>query len=329
MSNRILRSTCVLVAAASLSLVTLDGQPAQPVVLVAASGGQEILFHDASSLARLTSVKVGRGPHEIAISADGRRAFVADAGSPKEPGATISVIDVNARKVTKTLSLPAGCSPHDLRVSRDGTRLWSTCARARRVAEIDVERGTATKTWETGKEGGWMLIVTPDERKIYVANLEGRSLSTIDRQTDRVTTLELDGGAMGMDVSPDGRQLWVGAVDAERVWIVDVATDRVTATIEKAFKATGRIRFLPGGARVLVQHESGKLSLVNAATRTVESTLALVDGAKCLAVSRDGRRVFVGHPDANRVTVVDLQTMKPVGGFDAGPAPDGIVLAAP
>jgi DNA-binding beta-propeller fold protein YncE len=327
MSELSLRSTCALVASC-LWLITLSGQSSPPLVLVAASGGREILFHDAASFARMGSVAVGRGPHEIALSADGRRAFVADAGSLKEPGASITVIDVNSRAVTHTLALPEGCRPHDLRVSRDGSRLWSTCAPAPRIVEIEVPSGKVLRSWETGKDGGWMLLVTPDENKVYVANLEGRSLTAIDRRTNRVTTLDLDGGAMGMDVSPDGRELWVGGVDTEHVWIVDVATDRVTATIDKVFKGPGRIRFLPGGSRVLVQHDAGKLSVVDVRARRIESTLDLVDGAKCLAVAGDGRRVFVGHPATNRISVVDLQAMKPVARFDAGPTPDGIVFVS-
>ena len=312
-----------------LPSVTGWAQSSRPVVLVAASGGRDVHVHDATSLSRLASVRVGGGPHEIAVSADGRRAFVADAGSPREPGATITVIDVATRKAERTIPLPAGCKPHDLRVSRDGTRIWSTCAPAPRVVEIDAASGRVTGTWDTGRDGGWMLIVTPDERKIYVANLEGRSLSVVERSTGVVRTIALDGGAMGMDLSPDGRELWVGGFDADRIWVIDAGTDRIAATIDNAFKAPGRIRFVPGTRRVLVQHSGNKLSVLDAGTRREEAALDLGDGAKCLAVTPDGRRAYVGHPAANAVSVVDLQALKVVERFDAGPAPDGVAWSAP
>ena len=319
--------TALLVAPSGPS-VTSSVQSSGAVVVVAASGGREIQLFDDTTFERLGTLTVGRGPHEIAVSADGHRAFVADAGTPQDPGGTISVVDIRTKKAARAIALPAGCQAHDLRVSRDGSRLWSTCAPAPRVVEIDSASGTVIRTWETGKDGGWMLIVTPDEQKIYVANLEGRSLSVIDRRTNGVKTIALDGGAMGMDFSPDGRELWVGGFDAGRVWIVDPLTDRVVASIEKIFERPGRIRFLPDGRRVLVQHARNKLSVVNAASRDPAATMQLSDDAKCLAVTADGRRVFIGHPGANAVSVVDLDSMKIVGRFAAGPAPDGIVLAA-
>jgi DNA-binding beta-propeller fold protein YncE len=325
--SRMTRLACAAVLLASVA--SFAGSPAQSaeVVLVAASGGRDVLLFDGASLQRLATLPVGRGPHEIVVSADGRQAFVADAGSPTEAGTTISVLDLAAGAVAKTLSLPQGCHPHDLRVSRDGSRLWSTCAPAPQVVELDVRSGVVTRTWETGKEGGWMLLATPDEQKLYVANLEGRSLSAIDRRTNAVRTIALDGGAMGMDVSPDGRELWVGGVDAARVWVVDTASDRVVSSSGMTFERPGRIRFLPGGRQVLVQHARNRLSVVDASSRRTERSMELAEPGKCLAVSRDGRRAFVGHPGADLVTVVDLESMKTVGRFSAGPTPDGVALA--
>jgi DNA-binding beta-propeller fold protein YncE len=324
-----IRHACLVIAL----LVTPNGlfvtssAQSSGIVIVAASGAREVQLFDGTTFERLGTLAVGRGPHEIAVSADGHRAFVADAGTLQDPGATISVVDIRAKTVSRTIPLPAGCRPHDLRVSRDGSRLWSTCAPAPRIVEIDSASGTVVRTWETGRDGGWMLIVTPDEQKIYVANLEGRSLSVIDRRTNGVKTIELDGGAMGMDFSPDGRELWVGGYDAARVWVIDAAADRVVASIEKTFLSPGRIRFLPGGRRVLVQHGGNKLSVVDATSRQSTATVELSDNAKCLAVAHDGRRVLIGHPGANAISIVDLESMKTVGRFAAGPAPDGVVLA--
>lgn len=298
------------------------------VVLVAASGGRDVHLHDAATLARVATIAVGPGPHEIAVSADGRRAFVADAGAPDRPGATISVIDLATRALAKTIELPPGCKPHDLRVSRDGSRLWSTCAPAQRIVEIDVASGAATRAWETGRDGGWMLVAAPDERTIYVANLEGRSVSVVSRDTGDVRTIELDGAAMGMDVSPDGRELWVGGIDVSRIWIIDTASGRVTARIDGTYARPGRIRFLPGGGRVVVQHGGHRLSVVDRSTRAAIATAELPAEAKCVAITPDGRRAFVGHPGANAVTVLDLGTMRVAGRFESGPTPDGIALAA-
>ena len=61
---------------------------------------------DAATMKVLGKVPVGDSPHEVVISADGKRAFVANYGA-QTPGNTISVIDLTTRKATKRVDLAA------------------------------------------------------------------------------------------------------------------------------------------------------------------------------------------------------------------------------
>src|SRR4051794_8455893 len=55
-------------------------------------------FVDAGSLETLGTVATGEGPHEVAVSGDGKVAVVANYGTGPNPGATLSVVDVGARE---------------------------------------------------------------------------------------------------------------------------------------------------------------------------------------------------------------------------------------
>jgi DNA-binding beta-propeller fold protein YncE len=191
--------------------------------------------------------------------------------------------------------------------------------------EIDTRSGKTLKTWETKQEGGWMLAPTPDDRKIYVANLEGGSISIIDRMAGAVRTLPFRNGAIGIDCSPDGREVWVSSMNENVIAVVDNATGQISATFDSQGKAPVRVKFTPDGKRALIVHgESKELSVFDAAKRRLLIAIKLAESPKVITLSHDGRRAFLTNPSAHKITVVDLTANKVLDTFPVGKTPDGI-----
>src|SRR5947199_6495091 len=61
-------------------------------------------------------VPTGEGPHEVAVSADGKLAFVANYGTGPAPGSTISVIDLVGQKEVRKFDVSPLRRPHGLAV---------------------------------------------------------------------------------------------------------------------------------------------------------------------------------------------------------------------
>ncbi len=273
----------------------------------------------------LAKLPTGKGPHEIAVSPDGEFAYVANSGPQGEPGNTITVIDLKTRAVKATFDLAPYTQPHDLRVSRDGSLLWVACAPSQKILEVDARNGKILKAWETKQEGGWMLAPTPDDRKIYVANLEGGSISVIDRIAGAVRTIPFRQGAIGIDCSPDGREVWVSSMNENVIAVVDNATGQIAATFDSQGKAPVRVKFTPDGKKALVVHgESNELSVFDAVKRRLLTTIKLAESPKVITLSRDGRRAFLTNPSAHKMTVVDLTANQVLNTFLVGKTPDGI-----
>lgn len=311
-------------------LVGLAGaRPAAADLLVVASNGENaVTLVDPADLSPVARFPTGVGPHEIAISPDQRYAYVADAGAgPSGPrGRTITVVDLARREVKATYDL--GASPHDLVTSRDGSLLWVTVASERAVYEIDTDLGTVAKKWQTGVDGGWMLVATPGGEKLYVAHLEGGGISAIDRASGKVAFIRTRPGEMGMAVSPDGAELWAANVETGRVVVIDTRSDRVVARFASGGKAPMRVKFTPDGGRVLIPHgESRTLVLFDRARRAPVRTIRLPAAPKILTVSGDGRRAYMTSPGRALAMVVDLEAARVTGTFLTGKTPDGIAWA--
>ena len=292
------------------------------ILVIAYIGGSQAALYDGDTYQLITILPTGAGPHEIRVSPDGRYAYVANSGGGSQgvKGNTITVIDLRNRKVKATLGLGSYTSPHDIRVSRDGRRIWVVCAPAQTILELDSESGNILKTYKTERDGAWFLETTPDERKFYTPNLEGKSVSVIDRATGAVNIIPFDAAVYGIDRTPDGRQIWV---TGPGIAVIDTATDKVIARIKTPEPEAGRIRLTPDGKKAVVGF-TDRVLVYDVATRAVVKEIRVAAGTKVLTVSSDGRRAFLTNPGDKSVVVLDLVAGQQVATFKTEHTPDGI-----
>jgi DNA-binding beta-propeller fold protein YncE len=282
------------------------------VLVIAYMGESQVVLVDSSTYKTLATLETGKNPHEVRVSHDKRRAYVA-------AGKSITAVDLKNRKVIATFDL-GSFSAHDIRVSRDGRRIWAACAGAETILELDADTGKILKAYKTDQQGSWFVEITPDERKIYTPNLEGKSVSVIDRATGKVKVIRFENPVYGIDITPDGKQVWVSGGD---LGVIDTATDEVTARIKTSEAETGRIRLTSDGKRLVVAL-SKKVAVFDVKTRRLISETELGSGPKVLTLSGDNRRAFLTNPDDNSVSVVDIVAGKKLTTFQTGKKPDGI-----
>ena len=84
----------VLLALAVLGSTALSAQG--PKLVVLNKEDATLVTVDPVTFKVLGRVPTGEGPHEVAVSADGKTAFVGNYGGATGPGNTISVVDLGA-----------------------------------------------------------------------------------------------------------------------------------------------------------------------------------------------------------------------------------------
>lgn len=237
----------------ALLALVLPASLAAQTLAVAFPDEHRVLLFDARTYDSVASVPVGRGPHEIVVGPDGQSLYVGNTGRSGEvERRTITRIDLADPGRTSTIDAGECAGLHDLRVSRSGRLLWIACARVPAVAEIDLATGALRRQWPITLDGGWMLAAAPDERRIFVAHLEGQAVSVIDRERDSVITLPGPGPEYGIEVTPSGREVWVTAPDSSRIRVLDAEGDSVLAAFASPGKGPGRVGFTAGRQRLAV-----------------------------------------------------------------------------
>jgi YVTN family beta-propeller protein len=273
----------------------------------------------------IAKVPTGEGPHEVATSADGKLAFVANYGH-QQPGNTISVIDIAARKELKRIDLGALLRPHGL-MEKDG-KIFFTSELSRTVGCYDIAKEKVVWINGTGQSIGHMLAVTPDAKKVYVSNIFSNTVTCINFATaptpENIKHIPVGPKPEAIDISPDGKELWVGHNDDGAISVIDIATNSVKQTIPVG-QVPIRIKFLPAGDRVLVSdHKAGELVLMDAVKKQVIKRIKADGTPVGIQITPDGKWAYVARMQANVVSVFDMEKLVFVADITTGQGPDGM-----
>jgi YVTN family beta-propeller protein len=299
-------------------LVVLNKEEATLVTVDAATGNV------------LGRVATGDGPHEVAVSDDGRTAFVANYGTGSAPGSTISVIDLSAHKELRRVDVSPLRRPHGVHVA-DG-KVYFTAEVNRLVARYDPQSNRVDWLLGTGQAGTHMVLVSGDGARMYTANIGSNTISIIERGANPLawneTLVSVGRGPEGFDVSPDGRELWAAHSQDGGVSIVDLADKKVTATLDLQTKRSNRLKFTRDGKRVLISDlDAGQLVVVDAASRKEVKRLPLGRMPEGILIPPDGAKAYVAVAGDGIVAIVDLKTLQVTGKIETGKGPDGMAWA--
>jgi YVTN family beta-propeller protein len=282
---------------------------------------------DPASGKVLGRVPTGEGPHEVAVSADGRTAFVGNYGGAQGPGSTISVIDLAAMKELRRVDVTPLRRPHGMFVA--GGKVYFTSEVNRIVARLDPATYQTDWLFGTGQAGTHMVWVNEDQSRIYTCNIGSDSMSILERGTNPLvwnqTVVPVGRGPEGFDVSPDGRELWAAHSRDGGVSIIDLQQKKVTGTIDLQTKRSNRLKFTPDGKLALVSDlDAGEVLVIDVATRQVTKKIPLGRMVEGILMQPDGARAYVAVNGDNYVAVVDLKTLAVAGRIETGRGPDGM-----
>ncbi len=289
--------------------------------------GAHIRFFDPVTFQEKSSIETSANPHDFALTADHRTAYVPIYGDGvygrnPHPGHEILIVDMVAGKVTGNIDVSPYRAPHGIQIDTKGL-LYVACDLDRKLLVIDPKKRAIEAAIDNEGTGHWLAIL-PDASKAYVTNKEDRPfVSVIDlKQRKIVGRIPVPGGTEGIAASPDGKRIVVMAHAEPTMVVIDPATDVVTDRI--AIKDQGRgaykVYYSPDGTKVLTMNLGARLMNVFDAANLKGEQKVLPTGKDPMgfAFSADGRTVLVANHGDGTVTVVDLLKMQVVSSFKAG-----------
>ena len=316
----------------ALALSTAILPAVSDVLVVVNKDASTVSIISVESGATLATLPTGAGPHEAAASGDGRWAVVTDYGA-QQPGSSLTVVDLVALRVARTIDLGTYRRPHGIAFLPDNRTVVVTSETSGVVVLVDVTSGQITGTRPTSGQVSHMLGVARDGRRAFTANMRSGDVSAIDLVSGEPRTLPVSTQTEAIGVAPDAGQVWVGSNDQGTVTVVHTATWRVVDTLRVGGQPY-RIVFSPDGRRVLVTTPgSDEVRLFDAETRREIGRVKTPAGGGGpgqpfgVAWRPDGKGAYVTLRGAAQVAVLDLEKLSVSRYLGTGAGPDGIAFA--
>ena len=301
-------------------------------VVVVNQAADTVTLIDVAAMEAYRHIPVVGGPHEVAISPDGRRAIVTNyrkrgAGPQK----ALSLISLPDGAVLKTIDLGEYRAPHDVHWVND-RQVVCTVEDNQALLLVDVGTGAIERVFETGRNGSHMLALSPDRRRLFSSNMSGAgSVSVFDFLTgDKITDIDTGKECEGIGVSPDGRWVWAGNRAEDTVSIIDAATLELVKTLESP-GFPYRVEFTPNGRYALVPHaRSGTLMVGDVAgqrvIRHIPLGLTQVEQPSTAGVfpHPDNVHAFVTVRNDNAVLLLNIETGETLTRVEVQSSPDGV-----
>ncbi len=268
---------------------------------------------------------------------------VCNYGTQENAGFSLTVLDLRRMRVSRTIPLGRFRRPHGIQFFRDGTRVAVTAEDSQTVLVVNIKSGRIEKAIPTTQRASHMLVLSPDEKHAYVANIRSGTISVLDIDGSRlVANLPIGEGVEGLDLSPDGSELWVANRLKNELVVIDTESLKVVKEIPCA-DAPIRVCFTPDGTEVMVSNaRSGDLAVFSVGERRelARVPMALTPEEKNdrfkhveltpvpIGIVADPRekRAFVASSNADLVTVIDTEDWSIVDRFPTGREPDGMAL---
>jgi DNA-binding beta-propeller fold protein YncE len=286
----------------------------------------------------VATLATGQAPHEVAVSDDDRLAVVSNYGA-QVPGHTLTVVDLEAMKVVRTIDLGEHARPHGSRFVPGTHELVVTTEVSQHVVRVDVDAGAILAAIPTEQPASHMVVLAPDGRRAYTTNVQTGTVSELDLQSGaHVRTIPARPISEAIAITPDGASLWVGSNAEHTVSVLDTTSGEITATMTTPGVPI-RVEIDPQGSRAVVTAaEGGRVYVFDVATREQVAAIELPVGERVFGPGPADSPVpvgiaiptrahaFVSLARTGEVAILDLERGTIIERLPVGQHPDGIAF---
>lgn len=304
------------------------------MLLVCNKGDQSLGIIDVKAGRQVAAVpEGGTTGHEVAVSPDGRTAYVpiygeGGIGSPGTAGDRMVAIDLASRQVTGTVDFGEGVRPHHAVFAPTSGMLYVTMELAHAVAAIDPKTLRVAGRIPTSQAGSHMLAISPDGRRGYTANVAPGTVSVLDLEAGKtITVIPISGRTQRISISPGGALVFTADQSEPRLAAIDTATNRVKTWVALPGLGYGAAPTPDGQWLLVAVPAKRQVTVVDLGAMQAVKSLDVPAWPQAVVVRPDGREAYVSCDASRQVAVIDVARWTVTGTIAAGAGADGLAWA--
>jgi YVTN family beta-propeller protein len=324
----------VLVIVCCFVISPTKSTPAGHGLLVVANQKEHtVLLIDPESRRELSKILVGVNGHEVIVSKDSRFAYVpiygnSGVGRPGTDGSTIDVVDLQQRKLASTIDLGKPLRPHQPLFGPDGM-LYVTAELGNAVDIIDPATRKLIAEAPTEQPESHMLVISPDGRRAYTANVHVGTVSVVDLQNRKhVATIPVAKMVQRISMSPDGARVFTHDQDSPRIAVIDTASNKISSWITLPDYAYASTPTPDGRWLLAVLPRANRVVAIDLRDLKVTKSFPTATQPGEVLVRPDGNVAFITCMPAGKINVLDLRSWSLQPSIELTPGVDGMAWAA-
>lgn len=313
-------SVCACCAGAQ-SLLVVNQRDHNVSVLDAASG---------KTLATIAEPIAGEWGHEVAVSTDGRTAYLpiygnSGVGRPGIDGRVMLVIDVPSRKVVRTVDFGRGVRPHLPVLDEAHHLLYVTTELDEAVTAIDTGTLQIVGKVPTGAKESHMLAISRDGRYGYTANVGPGSVSVLDLEARKtLAVIPVSGKVQRISITSDGRWVFTADQTQPRLAAIDTGTRKVVRWLALSGTGYGSAVTADGRWLLIAIPAKNVVDVVDLQSMRVARSIPVAQDPQEVLIRPDGKMAYVSCAGSGQVAAIDLAEWKVDRLMQAGTFADGL-----
>ena len=279
---------------------------------------------------RVAGVPVGKHPHEMVFSPDGRLLYVSDNGIlwmtyAGEGGNTVSIIDLQQRKRTGVIDLGDYRRPHGMDLDPQTGRMVVTIENPDGLLLIDTIERKVLRKYDIEGADPHMVIFGPKAEWAYVSNTATATVTAVHLETSNVKLIPTGKRPQGAVRSHDGKLLYVTNSEGSAIAIIDTDKKEAVGRITTS-GGPGRVALTPDGKQLVYNIQSDPaVGFADVAAGKETARIPLPGPPLSLTLSSDGKLAYSGVQSLDKVFIIDVAAKKIADVFDtpknSGPDP--------
>jgi DNA-binding beta-propeller fold protein YncE len=272
-----------------------------------------------ASRIELSRLPVGREPHHLIPTPDGKEVIVAST-------ATNELLVLDSKTGEKRRVVRDIIDPYHLGFSPNGK--WFVTV-AYRLDHVDIFHADGFRLAGRIFIDGLPSHMTFDaeSQTVFVTLQQSGRLAAFDLATQTLKwNVPIGNTPAGLIMLPDNKRLLVALTGEDGVVVVDPKDGSISGKLQTG---KGAHNFWPKGDGrhwFLSNRVEGTVSIVDTQDLKVAGTIKVPGGPDCMDITADGKELWVTQRFLRRVAVVDLDQLKVVASIPVGKSPHGVFM---
>ncbi|WP_388053057.1 YncE family protein [Gelatiniphilus marinus] len=299
-----------------------------------------ITVFDLFTGTELTEIPLSIVPYKLTALKNQNKVVITNYGPNNTIGKNLSIINTKTNNLEKNIEFTTNTSPHGNSTLPKHNKVVNITNSENNLLALDAVRRLLKNKTPSQELASYLLVLHPNKPLAYVTNSRSNSISVINIEKDQVIkTITCGIGTEGIDITPDGLEVWVTNNIENSIHVINTETHQITNTMPTG-KESLRLKFSIDGKHCLVTNTGdGTISVYNRYSKKQIKTIH-IRGKKGymerflyptprpvdVLMHPNGQFAFISNSNADKVEVLDMQSLKLVSSIGTARVPDGLEL---